>query len=459
MSVQVTHERSSYSLRRRLVLAFSILMLIFLSLAGVVLERAFIQSVDAAFLERLQLQIFALIAIAEPSQGAYFTPEQTEPRYGQLDSGLYAIILDQGGNELWRSPSALNLDLEGQSVTLSKEVGVLRTGKVTTKSLGIMVWASYRTYWDQYSQAFSFIILESTAPAAAQVREFRKTLGIWFGLLILLLSAVQYFLLRWGTSPLQHLAAEVAQIEKGQQDLLEKTYPTELLPVSTNLNLMLRRERERQTRYQSTLADLAHSLKTPLALLNGSLDEAQSKSELPASMSGMKEQLQRMNDIISYQLRRAAGSHLGNALVSKAVSLESVFSRLLPALEKVYGYKAIQLTMALPAGLKFRGEENDLMELLGNILDNAFKYTHTKVNIGGEDTGAKLVLWIDDDGPGIPSTSREFVLQRGARLDTVQSGQGIGLAVSADIVKSYEGELRLTNSRLGGTRVEIIFSK
>jgi two-component system sensor histidine kinase PhoQ len=449
---------SGWSLQKRLVLAFGVLLILFLGLAGFVLDRAYTQSVEAAVAERMRLQIYALLGVAEPEDEGFFVPDLEDARFAQIDSGLYAFILDSSGREVWRSHSALNLTPDpGVLQQQVQDVGNTGFGTLSSELQGDLVWSSYGTYWDPPDQTFSFVVMESTAPTAAEIGEFRSNLYLWFGAMALVLSIAQYLLLRWGMHPLQQLAQDVSSIERGTQDQLQGIYPSELAPVTHNLNLLIRSERERQARYRSTLGDLAHSLKTPLAVLSSTLQESREQGQTtPRQLDDLQDQVLRMNDIVSYQLKRAVKANQAQVL-AKPVPVAAVIQRLLDALGKVYRDKAVQVEADMNAAALFHGEESDLMELCGNLLDNAFKYGRSRVRVSVQASGQLLGIIVDDDGAGIAESDREWVLQRGARADTVASGQGIGLAVAVDIVSAYGGEMKVGRSSLGGASFSVSF--
>jgi len=443
-----------YSLRKRLVLAFGTLLLLFLGLAGLVLARAYQESVVAAVEERLQLQVYALLGVAEPEGTGFFVPDLAEARFAQIDSGLYGFILDRSGREVWRSPSALHLDLSGSGFRIDQVIpGQTLYGSVQTAGQGELSWAAYGTYWESQDQIYDFVVLESTAPTEAQIREFSSNLYLWIGALALLLSIVQYALLRWGLRPLQQLAADLSAIEAGGQDQLQGAYPDELKAVTGNLNLLIRSERDRQRRYRTTLGDLAHSLKTPLAVLSTALQELRTGLPFTARhQQDMEEQLGQMDQIINWQLKRAVKSN-GGQLLARPVSVAPVLERLLSALAKVYRDKGMSVTVDIADQAVFYGEESDLLELCGNLLDNAFKYGNSRVEVRVQQAGKALIIEINDDGSGIAEADRQRVLARGARADTVKSGQGIGLAVAVEIIASYGGELQVARSAWGGASI------
>jgi two-component system sensor histidine kinase PhoQ len=455
MSLSNTTEKS-YSLQTRLVLAFGLLLILFLGLAAIVLVRAYRESVVAGVEERLQLQVYALLGVAEPERAGFFLPELREARFSQIDSGLYGFIIGSGGRELWRSPSALNLNLPQDKFLVGEIIpGQTIFGSLETTDQGQLSWVSYSTRWEILNKNYNFVVLESNAPTNAQIRQFTSNLYLWFTALAVFLSVAQYLLLRWGMRPLQKLAADVSAIEAGDQDQLQTNYPNELLPVTQNLNILIKSERDRQGRYRTTLGDLAHSLKTPLAVLSTALQELKQTHNFTEQHAlDMAEQLSRMDQIVSYQLKRAVKSNQ-TKLLSRPVPVAPVLNRILGALNKVYRDKNMAVVCELADNAMFYGEESDLMELCGNLLDNAFKYGASKVQVSASQKKKVLQLEINDDGNGIAESDRNWVLERGARADTVKSGQGIGLAVAVEIVSSYGGEIQIDQNDWGGARIKV----
>ena len=183
MSPPTSPERH-YSLRKRLALAFGVLLVLFLGLAGLVLGRAYQESVAAGVEERLQLHVYALLGVAEPDPDGFIVPDLGEARFGQIDSGLYAFILDRTGREVWRSPSALNLNLANGDFDIGEVVpGQMLHGTLSRPEHGAISWASYGTYWEIEDRLDDSLWLESTAPIQAQFRWFQSNLSLWVGAL------------------------------------------------------------------------------------------------------------------------------------------------------------------------------------------------------------------------------------------------------------------------------------
>ena len=426
------------------------------------MDRAFRNSIEAGASERLQVQIYLLLAAAEFSDDEfYFLEDLREPRFNQLNSGLYGFISRSSLGELWRSDSASVFSLaDPQVLRQSVQVGETQFSKTMTADNEEYFVLSYGILWEDGISEYNFTVMENSAPYYSEISNFRTSLWSWLGGVALLLLLIQFFLMRWGLSPLHRMARDLKRIETGEKNQLAENYPQELQGVTNNLNVLIETERKQQQRYRTTLGDLAHSLKTPLAVIAGIMQTLSRKQEGSGEQLGaVEEQLGRMNQIVSYQLQRAVQSNHSSAL-ARQVLVKPVVEKVLDALAKVYRDKSVSVARQLDAEALFTGDERDLLEVLGNVLDNAFKYGRGEVRICTEsriDDFEGLEVVIDDNGYGISIEKQEFVLQRGARADTLVQGQGIGLAVVTDIVSSYEGTIVVGSSDLGGAKITMRF--
>ncbi len=441
------------SLRARLLLSAALVLFIFMGLMGFALDRAFQKSAEQSVEEKLLIQIYGLLAVSDQTEGELYLPEALqEPRFNNLGSGLYGIVLGDNGQQLWRSPSTLDLPLTGvhvDSLRRNLETGVPRFGRSETGQESLF-YLSYKILWQgtgEKTTPYVYAVLENMDPYDNEIAGFRNSLWGWLVGIVVILIVVQALIMNWGLRPLRSLAQDLKAIEDGRQDRLEGQYPDEIDGVTRNLNLLLSSERQRREKYRTTLADLAHSLKTPLAILQ-STPEKDIKNALD-------EQVARMNEIVSYQLQRAVAT--SSDLIRKPIAVKPVVDKLVSAITKVYESKGVQIKSTV-MDCSFFGDERDLMELLGNVMDNACKYGKGQVKVVVDTPGGKgsdLIMIVEDDGDGIAPVDKDKVLQRGERLDTQEAGQGIGLAVVNEIVARYNGEIRLEDSTLGGTRVTV----
>jgi two-component system sensor histidine kinase PhoQ len=438
------------SITARMVLAAMLLLPLALGVTGGYLERAHRESLDAAMTERLQLQVLALLAQADFSEEFSLPLIPLEPRLIQTNSGLYALVTGDGDDTVWLSPSALLLQQPLQSLMLG--VPALAPGERHTSERGGLLRHAYQVLWETGQGAalpLRFLVAESTAPREADILAYRKNLLLWLGVTLILLLAVQLLIFRWGLLPLRRLTADIERIEAGEGSNLPGPWPLEVQPLADSLQALLEGEQQRRERMRNTLSDLAHSLKTPLAVLR-SADPA--AADYPSLQS---EQLERMEEVIGWHLQRASG---GNSRLLQRVALGPALERLRRTLLKVYAQRELDLVIDCPEAARFRGDERDLMELLGNLLDNACKYAGHRVQVivtGGTPTQS-LELCVEDDGEGVSPELRDTLLQRGARADTRREGQGIGLAVVLEIVAAQRGEISLGDSALGGASVRVL---
>ena len=454
---------SNYSIQTRLVISFSILLFVFLGLTGVVLDRAFRNSIEAGASERLQVQIYLLLAAAEFSDDEfYFLEDLREPRFNQLNSGLYGFISRPSLGELWRSDSAEVFSLvDSQVLRQSVLVGENQFSKTIDENSEEYFVLSYGVLWENGISEYNFTVMENAAGYYSEILNFRTSLWSWLGGVAFLLLLIQFFLMRWGLSPLHRMARDLKQIETGEKNQLAGNYPQELQGVTKNLNVLIETERKQQERYRTTLGDLAHSLKTPLAVIAGIMQTlSRTKEESSEQLGAVEGQLGRMNQIVSYQLQRAVQSNQSSAL-ARQILVKPIVEKVLDALAKVYRDKSVSVATQLDSKALFHGDERDLLEVLGNVLDNAFKYGRGEVRIGTDSESAEfqgLEIVIEDNGYGISEQKQEFVLQRGARADTLVQGQGIGLAVVTDIVSSYDGTIVVGSSELRGAKITMRFA-
>lgn len=435
------------SLSGRLFLASLFLLPLFLGGTGWYLQGSYQRSLESAVAQRLQLQVLTLMAEAEFDAELTMPEQLLEARFNQINSGLFGVVRSKGNSVLWSSPSAVATDLQSLQPAdnpAAGEQGFAKDGNLYSYWFSVL--------WQTESGEeipLVFTVLETTAPTAAQLASLRRSLILWLGGTTFVLLICQLLVLHWGLRPLRDLADEITQIESGEKDRLEGSYPREIQALTNNLNSLLQVEKQRSERTRNTLADLAHSLKTPLAVIRS----ADPKS--PDFGEQVNSQTNQMEQIVSYQLQRASG---GSHNLMRHIPVRETATRVQKTLAKVYADKALQISLNIPSSCQFRGDERDLMELLGNLMENACKYGRSQVKVSASGRGTTLNISVEDDGPGIPTALRERILQRGIRADSSTPGQGIGLAVAMDIASSYGGSIEVTHSAIGGACLRVHFS-
>jgi two-component system, OmpR family, sensor histidine kinase PhoQ len=440
-----------HSLSRRLLVSVSVPLALFFGVMMLVLDTGFRALSERSLRELLDSQMVSLIAAADPQpDGSYApTPQELDPRLATPRSGLYAEIRSQ--HHLWRSPSTAGLSSDFGALLVPGERNLVYAAfghdRVAIESRAIQFADDPKG-----TRALTFSVAVSLSPYEEQQWRFRRELiGSFAGLMLVLLATLAA-LLRWVLGPVRRMEREIHEVEEGRCETLGSGYPRELSGVATNLNALLLGERKRVARYRDTLGNLAHSLKTPLAVMRSSLSAG-------AESGAVGAEIDRMTGIIEHQLKRAAAS--GGALLGQApVEVAQVAAELRGTLLKVYARKDLSLELAIAPATLFIGDRGDLTELMGNLLDNACKWCRSRVRLtasSDESAGPRerLTLVVEDDGAGISADDRARVLERGVRADQNVPGHGLGLAMVHDTVDLYGGQLSIDSSPLGGARFSL----
>ena len=445
--------RSGGSLRLRVLLAGAVVVALFAGLTGLAIERSFRGSVEELSRERLLARIYMLMSAADVDADGMLTMPfgLPEPRLAVPGSGSYAAIALADGDTLWRSESSLGLEVAYPSV---QNPGTSRLIETTPGDSDLLQTLAYPVIWELDGGAekiFIFQAAESRAGLDAEFTAFRNILWRWLGGGAIALLMMQAVVLIWSLAPVRRVAEEVREIETGSRDSLDGDYPQELQRLTTGLNALIEGREARLRRYRNTLSDLAHSLKTPLAVLRA--------GEADASRQAVAEQLDRMERTIEYHVQRAAMS--GRSPLAAPIEVRPAAIRVVDSLKKIYHDKRLDIDCDIPPHIVFAGDPGDLDELLGNLGDNACKWGRSRVRFAAHnqldaEQRLHLHLSVEDDGPGIPDELREAVLRRGVRADSRLSGQGIGLAVVRETVEElYGGRVEIDVGELGGTRVRL----
>jgi len=309
---------------------------------------------------------------------------------------------------------------------------------------------SFSIQWfidDEKSITLKYIVANDSQPHQKQLAKFRTTLWSWLAIPATLLVVIQLLLIGWGLRPMHKIIEQLQCIESGDADHISGDYPKEIQPLRAAINGLLLHEQRQISRYRNALSDLAHSLKTPLAAVR-ILTESKDHSQTPQ----LAEQIDRLDQIITYQLKRAATA--GTQALSKPILVRPLVEKISRALEKVYREQEPQFDIQLDCEFSLRVDESDLLEILGNIMDNACKYGKGCCAIS---TIGKNQIIIEDNGAGFPNNNFEKHLKRGFRADTQSDGQGIGLSVCLEILKAYGATLKIDTATLGGAKLILTF--
>jgi two-component system sensor histidine kinase PhoQ len=481
------------SLKTRLIVSALLLILVLMPLIGLTLNDAFKQQVKSASKNELSAYVYSVLAVTEFDNGQLLMPELLlENQFNVIQSGLYALIVMPNAKDNDPREPGLELPVESENSLkgkLKSDSKNLVSGKIKKVGNTRIAWQSdsflgfkapvnlpnpatgqsefseiklegkpYLIYsftasFDQPSQSdgnaalpITLHIIKDQLDFQRQVDQFTKQLWSWLLILMALLVIVQMVWLLWTLKPLSKLTKELNDIEQGRTQQLSEIYPTELQAVARQLNALLNTEQSQRKRYRNALSDLAHSLKTPLAII-------QSQKELNRASI---EQVSIINSIIGHQLKRAqtaagASWHLG-------IKVKSVADKLIRTLHKIYREPQISIGQDSDPQAIFKGDEADLTEILGNVLDNACKAAKSQVALTVTANEKVLIIMVEDDGKGISPEQHTQIFERGMRADSYQRGHGIGLAIVRDLTDSYNGQLSVSTSKmLGGAKFEFHF--
>jgi len=440
------------SLSFRVLLAEGLVLVAFFALVAFVLEQAFQQSAERALKEKLQIQIYSLLSVAEMNSSLQLTMPDVlrEPRFANPGSGLYAVIRLSDQSQVWRSASAIGIELPMAEQLKQGDFAFLQDSRQRFVLHYAVIWENE----SGFERSYIFTVAEDGQFVSNQVAQFRVTMTSWLLGIGLLLVLMQFVLLRWGFKPLRQIGQDIERVETGEKNKLDGNYPTELNSVVGNLNALISSERAHLERYRNTLADLAHSLKTPLAILRGCIEAPE------VNRDTVQNQISRMHEIVEYQLQRAAAK--GQRKITGRVDISIVLQKIITSLEKVYADKNIDFDFADNQDCQVYCEQGDMFEIAGNLLDNAAKWCRHKVRISvtklqdKEHIDYSLLLLIEDDGSGIVPEKIDEILKRGVRADENIAGHGIGMAVVNELIALLGGRLIGAKSTdLGGMQWQV----
>ncbi len=440
-----------------------------LVLTAIALTWFYRNSTYRIFDDPLESAITSLIASAQarPDDSGDWvvelSSEPIDPRYQRALSGRYWLIgeLDETG-EIRAFQASRSMAGETLTLPVTDTATILKSPGEELRSVAN---GPDRDSNEQLRVIARSVILpgmEDTpvvmvaAADSAAANQAIKRFSALASLLLLLLSGGLIFgvlsQVRMGLKPLFDLTTEVANVREGRSEKVDGDYPSEIAPLAVELNTLIGHNRDVVERARTHVANLAHALKTPIAVL---LNEAESsKSQLSDVVTRQSEEMRRQVD---HHLRRARAAARGQ-VIGVSTPVDEVVMSIVRTLERIHRTKDIDFDIDILDGLRFRGEKRDLEEMIGNLLDNACKWTGNQVGIStfvSESDDSNFVIVVSDNGPGIDASHYEEALKRGARLDEATPGTGFGLAIVDDLAKAYKGTLKLGRAELGGLEVRV----
>lgn len=449
------------SLKARLFISMLLLTLIVLPVLAIALSEAFEGHIKAALKNELTAYSYSILAVAEPNNGDLFLPEQQlENQFNVIDSGLYAFVVSNSSdtnqqrvatlksNEVWRSESALGFDFSDLDFRQSR-VGEISYFEQTINGVTYFVLEYAVSFADgELELPVTLFIIKDKTSFNQTVSSFNDEVILWLAVIFVVLLVVQLIWLYWTLKPLAFFRQELEQIKLGHSSEVKGKYPKELQQVTEQLNTLLHTEQSQRVRYRNALSDLAHSLKTPLAVIQSKIGKSHD----------VENEVFQINATIEHQLKRAQSA--GESSWRLGCSVAETVNELVMALEKIYQSKQLTFHIDVSNNSVFKGDKADLTELLGNLLDNACKAASTNVSISATMEKSIIVFIVQDDGNGMTQAQIGRVMERGTRADTYEQGHGIGLAIVKDLVTSYKGSINIEHSvQYGGAKFTLSFNQ
>lgn len=445
------------SIAFRLVAAATLWIVVALITGGLLLSGSFRAPVENAFDQRLAQYVQSLIAAVQVGNDGSLTPPRSlnDPRFDTPYSGLYWLVRDgASGAVLLRSRSLWDFTPEARA---DGTVGAIRRFNIAgPEDQRLRVVEQRIAIEGQAGREFLFAVAADRAEIEDSIDRFNTLLAWSLGALGLGLIAAVLLQVRYGLRPLRRISEALADIRAGRSQRLEGNFPYEVRPLADELNGLLDHTSEVLSRARAHVGNLAHALKTPLAVLanEAASPDADFAKTVEAQTALMRHQ-------VDHHLSRARATGQANVLGIRT-DVWPVAEAIARTLEKIHADRGISVTAGGEHSLAFRGEQHDLEEMMGNLVDNACKWAsqRVRVTVAGSATvgsgGMRLVIDIEDDGPGVPPNQREELFKRGVRLDEATPGTGLGLSIVRDIAALYGGEVRLDDAELGGLKATLV---
>jgi signal transduction histidine kinase len=450
------------SLALRLFFSATTWTVVILVVTGVVLSSIYRTAVEHAFDRRLGVYLRSLVAdVATPEENAGRFPQSMgEPLFDLPLSGWYWQVtrLDVPTRDVRSSRSLWDATLPQLGAPSAPSApGGTRPGYAEGPE-GQQLRILEQTVDLGDEGRYLVAVAGDPAEIDEEIRSFDSALVLTFAVLAIVLLLTTTFQVRFGLAPLKRISEGLAAIRSGATERLEGAFPVEIAPLARETNALIDANREIVVRARTHVGNLAHALKTPISVM---LNEATSQGSNPLALK-VREQTEIMRDQVTRHLERARLA-ARVAAIGTVTEVRPVVTALARTMEKIHQHRGIVIDVDAPEGSRFRGEQQDLEEMVGNLVDNACKWAQSRVAVEAfsekpdpRDDRRIIRIVVDDDGPGLSPQQREQVARRGRRLDETKPGSGLGLSIVVELASLYGGSLTLGTAPIGGLRAELM---
>ena len=434
--------QKAISLRRRLILAATVWLAVFISCASYAVPnviRSYLVHQENRQLSLYLDQISAFVSVND-QQIINISSTLSNPLFQTPYSGLYWSITS--GKQHLRSRSLWDAKLKKTDA-----------GQYLGPDNQSLLTAHRTVYLPDHAEALNMMVAVNENTLTATIRQLTDSLWIILGVMALGILLMIWLQISWSLLPLKRLQKKLKEVREGEAENLDGKYPTEIMPVIDDLNALLFHYQELLLRARNHAGNLSHALKTPISILNNEVNKLPQEAQ-----THFKPALNQLQQHIDYHLGRArmAGStHILSAKTPLSIRIDAISM----AMEKVYLHRDVMMINELDSELFVAIERRDLDEILGNFIENGYKWAESMIRVHQIEHDDKIAIVMEDDGPGIPEDQYKRVLQRGVRLDESTPGTGLGMNIASELTHSYHGELTLSKSKMGGLKITLILPK
>lgn len=440
------------SLAGRLFTLTAIWAVFSVTLVAWYLTQSYRAGAEASQIERLTANLYNIMGSVEPTESGILAgrPDLRDSRFQQFRSGYYWSV-----NEVAEPTNMISsASLAGDTISIGSNVAFdesfQRASRLTDQAGNELVAIEAQAFLGEGDDLYSFKITGNRSEVDRQVGAFVQQLLLALGLFAAGFVLAAYFIVRLGLAPLDQVSRQLGEIRVGKSEKILGRFPEEIQPLIDETNSLIDSNRAVVERARTQVGNLAHSLKTPLAVLLNEGTVAR-----PDLREKIRQQVTQMQLQIQTYLDRARISARSGTITSRT-EVESAVQRLIRVMRKLNPDIRFELSMPSGGTVLFAGEQQDFEEMIGNLLENAGKFANTQVLVTVDTTQEKcLFISVEDDGQGMTEKQCEEALKRGTRIDETKPGSGLGLSIVKDIASEYGGRIKLTRSRLNGLKASL----
>ncbi|WP_233128921.1 sensor histidine kinase [Halovibrio salipaludis] len=427
----------------RMLAGACLMILLVLPVSGLLLSYNFQQSIHTAFDERLESLLNVVLASLEYDRvkGSLPPPDVPgEPRFSRIFSGWYWQI--EGPEQTLASRS-----LWDERLSLADSDSLVRHDAIGPNGDRLRVVQRQVTL-PGMDQPIHVLVAAPLHSIQAEMDQFNQLLWISLAVLALILLAGLAMQLHWGLAPLRSIQSDLAHVENGDRDRLNTDLPAELTGLANAMNRVLERDQSLIKRSRQTADNLAHALKTPIAVIGTLAGRLRDDQRVT-----LQSEIQRMDAAIRHHLSRAAAA--GPSALGTPRNLAETLQPLIQGFERLAQRRQLECDFIIPETISVRTDPQDLQEMVGNLVDNAAKWATQRFKLVVEQSTDGILFRVMDDGPGMSADARAAVMERGVKLDESSAGSGLGLAIARDLAALYGGDLHLEQAEDGGIEARL----